>query len=176
MRKSLFDIPLFTYDVQNWKSKKMEIMNWLDKTILGRSQADHFYSDKNIPKNKFYAQDFADLLENEFKLFQDEIRLSSISLSDIWFVEYEKGDYQLPHTHGYSGFTGILYVNFNKEKHPSTTVIQPWNGIFDDETKMVNVYGKEGTLIIMPSNLLHFSIPNESDHKKTVLNFDLVIT
>ena len=68
------------------------------------------------------------------------------------------------------------YVNFNEEKHPLTTVIQPWNGIIDDETKMVNVYGKEGTLIIMPSNLLHFSTPNESDHKKIVISFDLLVT
>ena len=133
-------------------------------------------SDKNILENKFYAEDFDTLLGNEFKLFQDETGLPSISLIDIWFVEYEKGDYQLPHNHRSNGFSGILYVNFNEEKHPLTTIIQPWNGIFDDETKMINVYGKEGTLIIMPSNLLHFSIPNQSDHKKTVISFDLLVT
>ena len=95
------------------------------------------------------------------KFFQDEIRqlraishrpFSSITLDHIWFVEYEKGDYQLPHNHRSSGFSGILYVDFNEEKHPLTTVIQPWNGIFDDETKMINVDAEEGTLIIMPSN------------------------
>ena len=193
MRKSLFDIPLFTYEVQNWKSKKIEIMSWLDKTTMSRSPANHFYSDREYNKNnKFYAQDFAALLNDEFKLFHIEIGLQTIenakqvsdrisvrrtmALGDIWFVEYEKGDYQLPHNHRSSGFSGILYVNFNEEKHPLTTVIQPWNGILDDETKMINVYGKEGTLIIMPSNLLHFSTPNESDHKKIVISFDLLVT
>tara|TARA_Y100001951_G_scaffold85913_1_gene76050 strand:- start:65 stop:622 length:558 start_codon:yes stop_codon:yes gene_type:complete len=184
MRTALFEIPLFLYDVQDWERKKTEIISWFDKTTMSRSSADHFNSDKNISKNKFYAQDYADLLENEFKFFQDEIRqlraishrpFSSITLDHIWFVEYEKGDYQLPHNHRSSGFSGILYVDFNEEKHPLTTVIQPWNGIFDDETKMINVDAEEGTLIIMPSNLLHFSLPNKSDHKKIVLSFDLTI-
>ena len=189
MRKSLFDIPLFTYEVQNWKSKKIEIMSWLDKTTMSRSSANHFYTDRGY--NKFYVEDFATLFDDVFKLFQIEIGLPTIenakqvsdrisvrrtmALGDIWFVEYEKGDYQLPHNHRSTGFTGILYVNFNEEKHPLTTVIQPWNGIFDDETKMINVDAEEGTLIIMPSNLLHFSLPNKSDHKKIVLSFDLTI-
>ena len=192
MRKSLFDIPLFTYEVQNWKSKKIEIMSWLDKTTMSRSPANHFYSDRGYNKNnKFYVEDFATLFDDVFKLFQIEIGLPTIenakqvsdrisvrrtmALGDIWFVEYEKGDYQLPHNHRSTGFTGILYVNFNEEKHPLTTVIQPWNGIFDDETKMINVDAEEGTLIIMPSNLLHFSLPNKSEHKKIVLSFDLTI-
>ena len=180
MRKALFDISLFRYDTQDWKEKKAEIISWSDKMPMYRSEANNFYSDKNpsqrINENSFYMQDFISLFEDKFSLFQDEAGLDSVSLTDVWFAEYEQGDCQLPHSHGSTGFTGTLYVNFDEEKHPSTTVIQPWSGILNDETTMINIYAEEGTLIIMPSNLLHFSGPNKYSHKKTVISFDLKCT
>jgi len=170
-------IPLFSYEVKNWVNKKREIISWLDKTTFSRQGGPgygNFYSDRPFTKyNKFYADDFVNLLNFELKSFVDDAGLPFISLVDIWSVEYEKGDFHLPHTHRSSGFSGILYVNFNKGEHPLTTVIQPWNGILDEKTKLVPIDAEEGTLTIIPSNLLHFTTPNESDYKKTVISFDL---
>jgi len=175
MRSVLFDIPVFSYTVQNWKSKKTQITEWLDKTTLSRPQRGHFYSDREFSRyNKFYAKGFADLLHFELKSFKDEVELPSLSMVDVWFVEYEKGDFHVPHTHRSVGFSGILYVNFNKEEHPSTTFIQPWPGIFEDETIMKNVEAQEGTVLIVPSNLLHFTEPSKSDQKRTIMGFDLL--
>ena len=177
MRKSLFGtcpIPLFSYEVEDWVNKKSEIISWLDKTTFSRQEGANFYSDRPFTKyKKFYARDFVNLLNFELKEFVDDIGLPFVSMIDIWTVEYGKGDFHLPHTHRASGFSGILYVNFNKEEHPLTIVIQPWNGILDEKTKLVPIDAEEGTLTIMPSNLLHFTVPNESDYKKTIISFDI---
>ena len=172
MERVLFNIPLFIYQVDDWEAKKKEVVGWLKKTEFSRSQSDnHFNTDRlHLQQNKFYSDDFVNLFQPELKLFQSEAELETIFISDIWFVEYQSGDYHSPHTHESARFSGILYVNLD-EQNPTTTFIQPWYSYWG--TKQITVEVKEGTLIIVPSHLLHYSRPNESDNKKTVLSFDM---
>ena len=172
MEHTLFSIPMFRYEVDDWKNKKKEIVSWLKTTKFSRETADNnFYTDRlRLQQNKFYSEAFARLLDNELQLFRQEADIDTIFISDIWFVEYETGDYHSPHTHESARFSGILYVNLD-EQNPTTTFIQPWYSYWG--TKQITVDVKEGTMLIVPSHLLHYSRPNESDNKKTVLSFDM---
>ena len=172
MEKILFSIPLYTYEVDDWKTKKKEIVGWLKKTKFSRNQLDnHFNTDRlRLQQNKFYSEDFVRLVDNELQLFRQEADLETIFISDIWFVEYENGDYHSPHTHESARFSGILYVNLDDE-NPMTTFVQPWYSYWG--TKQMTVEVKEGTMLIVPSHVMHFSRPNASVNTKTVLSFDM---
>ena len=172
MEKILFSIPLYTYEVDDWKNKKKEIVGWLKKTKFSRNQLDnHFNTDRlRLQQNKFYSEDFVRLVDNELQLFRQEADLETIFISDIWFVEYENGDYHSPHTHESARFSGILYVNLDDE-NPMTTFVQPWYSYWG--TKQMTVEVKEGTMLIVPSHVMHFSRPNASVNTKTVLSFDM---
>ena len=172
MEKTLFRIPMWIYQVHDWEIKKEEVVGWLEKTKFSRNQSDnHFNSDRlHLMQNKFYSDDFVKLFQPELKLFQFEAELETIFISDIWFVEYQSGDYQSAHTHESARYSGILYVNLD-DKHPMTTFIQPWYSYWG--TKQWTVDVKEGTMLIVPSHVLHFSRPNASVNKKSVLSFDM---
>ena len=172
MEKVLFSLPLYIYEVDDWENKKKEIVGWLKKTKFSRNQLDnHFNTDRlHLQQNKFYSEDFVKLVDNELQLFRQEADLETIFISDIWFVEYENGDYHSPHTHESARFSGILYVNLDDE-NPMTTFVQPWYSYWG--TKQMTVEVKEGTMLIVPSHVMHFSRPNASVNTKTVLSFDM---
>jgi len=172
MEKVLFSLPLYIYEVDDWENKKKEIVGWRNKTKFSRSTADnHFNTDRlHLQQNKFYSEDFVKLVDNELQLFRQEADLETIFISDIWFVEYENSDYHSPHTHESARFSGILYVNLD-DKNPMTTFVQPWYSYWG--TKQMTVEVKEGTMLIVPSHVMHFSRPNASVNTKTVLSFDM---
>ena len=172
MEKVLFNIPLYIYEVQDWEAKKKEIVSWLPKTEFSREVTENaFRTDRiQLQQNKFYANDFVRLVDTELQLFRQEADIETVFIRAVWFVEYEKGDYHSPHSHESARYSGILYVNFD-DQNPSTTFVQPWYSYWG--TKQMTVEVKEGTMIIVPSHVMHYSRPNKSDNTKTVIGFDM---
>ena len=88
---------------------------------------------------------------------------------------YHYGDYQVPHNHRSVGVSGILYVNFNPNEHSATQVMQPWNDPITDAAAFMDLMPEEGTMILMPSFLIHFVNPNFTRNRRTILAFDLEV-
>ena len=95
-------------------------------------------------------------------------------IPQIWSISYGKGDYHSPHNHSSIGLTGILYLDLPKDSQ-ATTYIQPWNDYELDTVQYMEIPITEGDIAIVPSSILHFTKPNESDSKKRIISWDMKI-
>ena len=186
MHQTLFEIPIFRYQVSDWKNKKKEVYSWINKTELIRKSNMTFLTDRGplgsevgqprLPKqDRFYKEDFCNLFESEFKAFLQESEMREVGVIDVWTVEYHFGDYQVPHNHRSVGFSGILYVNFDPREHTATQVMQPWNDPVTDAASFLDLMPEEGTMVFFPSLLLHFVNPNFSRTRRTTIAFDIEV-
>ena len=166
----LFSIPYYLIKVKNFESKKKkleELFNiFPDKRIVNQN----FKTNRQIEK--------VGLIKSFYLILQDELQeiaqhfKKDVRIEDAWSVTYEKGDFQLPHNHGSTGLTAILYLNLN-DNHPQTMYIQPWNDFFTDYTVYYNLPISEGDIIITPKFVRHFTKPNENDDIKRVITWDM---
>ena len=100
--------------------------------------------------------------------------IKEVFITDVWSVTYEKGDYQATHNHSSTGLSGILQLE-SPTDGPSLNIIMPWNDWIDDTTRYYSVKYKGGTMVIMPSFLLHSSEPNLSNQRKRVVSWDMKV-
>lgn len=96
-------------------------------------------------------------------------------MEDIWSVSYKKGDYHTPHNHGATGLTGILYLNM-PEDGPVTQYIQPWNDWQSDRTIYYPLPVVEGTIVVVPKFVRHFTEPSKSKKIKRIISWDMKIS
>ena len=75
------------------------------------------------------------------------------------------------HNHGSTGFSSCLYLNYDENVHEPLTLVAPYNepNIGD----MIQYQPKEiteGTLIVFPACLPHFTEPNKSTKPRVVMS------
>ena len=70
--------------------------------------------------------------------------------------------------------TGILYLNMPK-KAPVTQYIQPWNDWYSDRTIYYPLPVNEGTIVVTPKFVRHFTEPNKDTKIKRVISWDMKI-
>ena len=159
-----FRIEFLTIKTNNFKEKKKLIKKELKK--YPEKRFENFYSNR----------DEADLTWNLRQIFEDEFKLietkfnNKILLQRAWSVTYDKGHYHVPHNHSSQGYTGILYLQINKDS-PKTTYIQPWNNT-NDQTVLYAPDVEQGDIMIVPQFLMHYTEPNKTYFKKRILSFD----
>ena len=93
-----------------------------------------------------------------------------IDVTRAWSVTYDKGHYHVPHNHSSQGYTGIIYLQINKDS-PKTTYIQPWNNE-NDQSVLYSPDVKQGDIMIVPQFLMHYTEPNKTYFKKRIISFD----
>ena len=169
-QNTLFKIDYWKIPVSNFEVKKKQIVDLLNGYTETKNDIQFFYTNKQSNRDKL-SEKFSNIILKELKQFSDNIK-KSIVIKDVWSVSYGLGDYQVPHNHGTKGLSGILYLE-SVEKLPSTCFIQPWNDIEKDETLIFEMPAKEGDLIIFPSFVNHFSVPNKYKQNKRIVSFDM---
>ena len=97
-----------------------------------------------------------------------------IQVDDAWSVSYKKGDYHSVHNHGSVGLSGILYLDQPKDA-PVTHYMQPWNDYITDRTVYLPIPIQEGTIVVGPQFIQHFSQPNHSKKIKRIISWDLTV-
>ena len=70
--------------------------------------------------------------------------------------------------------SGILYLEQPKDA-PVTQYIQPWNDYISDRTVYLPIPIQEGSIVVVPSFIQHFSPPNESKKIKKIISWDLSV-
>ena len=111
-------------------------------------------------------------LQSDLKKYRPEI--NEVWLTDVWSVTYEQGDYQATHNHSSTGLSGLLHLEVPADG-PQLNIIMPWNDWIHDDTKYYSVKYKVGTMMVMPSFLLHSSEVNLSDKRKRVISWDMKV-
>jgi len=163
----------WTYSIDRWEEKKLELQNLIDNTTLLEKDTSIslLSTDREISRN--YTSKVIQIISSELQAFAESIDAKELEIVDCWTVQYKKGDYQSVHTHGGSSYTGCIYIDFDKNEHEGTKLVT--NGI-DSETNGTAIVSpdiKEGDIMIIPSNILHFVTPNRSDKLRTILAFDI---
>ena len=179
IQQTLFNIPCWKIQIINFEEKKKKLIKLLESypeekdnksRLAFNSQA--FSTNRQSDRSGLVEQ-FSLIMSEEIEDISKEIK-KDFSIPEIWSVSYGKGDYHLPHNHSSIGLTGILYLNL-PEDSPATTYIQPWNDYEFDIVQYAELPSTEGDIAIVPSSILHFSKPNESDSKKRIISWDMKI-
>ena len=166
--------PYFYYECQNWLRKKSLLKDLLKKQTKNQNTLNGFYTDLNSNSN--YIDEFISIFFDEIQQFGKDIQSQSVKINTLWSVEYNQYDYHEVHTHGDSDFSAILYVDYKKNVHPSTCfVIDKVDPISKKTIINRGEFVDEGGIMFFPSNVLHYSNPNQSFTKKTIVSFNLDI-
>ena len=172
MKKKLFDLPFYQYELNDWQFKKRGLVNRIDRNNFIRSDVQFFESDREVDR-RGYIKYLDDLISPELNKFCQEEKVSC-KMTDAWCVRYRKGDYQNIHNHRSIGYFGILYFEFDPNIHESTLFLCPWQDPKTDKTLYTGINVKEGTLLIAPAFLHHFVKPSQSKKQRIIISFDLL--
>jgi len=168
---SLFTIPVLQLKVFNFKKKKKELEKILkhypEKRDQGMFLSNRNYTDPNLTLK--FTEIFREELEKITLEFQ-----RNIGVNEVWSVSYTKGDYHIPHNHGSKGYAGILYLDHYPES-PQTIYLQPWNNE-EDVNQFRYFKVEEGTMVVVPQFIIHFTKPNLSEKTKRIVGFDFLLT
>jgi len=172
-QKTLFNIPFWEMQTINFKKKKKDIVKLLKKYPEEKLELQDFYTNRQTDTEGL-VEGFADIIKEELTILAEQVFQRNIGIIDCWSISYDKNDYHLTHNHSSTGITGILYLDLPEES-PVTTYIQPWNDFISDTTFFNEIPVSEGTMIITPSFVMHYSSPNKSKDKKRVISWDMKI-
>ena len=173
IQQTLFNIPCWKIQTINFEEKKKKLTKLLESYPEELARKLQTFTTNRQSDRSGLVEQFSLIMSEEIEDISKEIK-KDFSIPEIWSVSYGKGDYHLPHNHSSIGLTGILYLNL-PEDSPATTYIQPWNDYEFDIVQYAELPSTEGDIAIVPSSILHFSKPNESDSKKRIISWDMKI-
>ena len=178
LQKTLFDIPIWVKEVENFDSIKRELELEFSKFPEVRNDTNTFFSNRNTNRDGL-SKSFGDIMSKELHELQADLKkyrpeINEVWLTDVWSVTYEQGDYQATHNHSSTGLSGLLHLEIPADG-PQLNIIMPWNDWIHDDTKYYSVKYKVGTMVVMPSFLLHSSEVNLSDERKRVISWDMKV-
>ena len=170
--KNLFNIPMWSIPTLNFSKKKKQ----LEQLVKGFPEKKHglqtFATNRQSDRTGF-VEAFSNICGEELNMLSKKLQ-KDIQIEDIWSVSYKKGDYHTPHDHGSTGLAGILYLNMPK-KAPVTQYIQPWNDWYSDRTIYYPLPVNEGTIVVTPKFVRHFTEPNTQTKVKRIISWDMKI-
>lgn len=171
---NLFSVRYVSLQCENWEQKKDELKALIRDEEFERKDLAKFETDRHLNRSR-YISDFCRIFDEELNRFGVEMGLTALNMLSIWSVRYERGDYHAVHNHRSLGYSGILYVDFDEKEHSPSIHVSPWNDPITDMTSLSAPPVKEGSMVFVPSNVLHFTRPNESDKLRSIVAFDLDI-
>ena len=171
---NLFSVRYVSVQTDDWDSKKAKLKALLRESDFERRDLAQFETDRHLNGNR-YVKDFCQIFNTELNRFGMEMGLTELEVISTWAVRYGRDDYHSVHNHRSTGYSGILYVDFDEEEHTPSVHISPWNNPVSDMTDYSVPRAIEGTMIFVPSNVLHFTRPNQSDKIRSIVAFDMEI-
>lgn len=171
-----FNFPILKEKFKKHKALKKKLLTAIDEaagdTIHNRND---YYSDtitkldwsKRKITDRNWVQKIVKDLMIHFEKEVNKIGLKTVSIYDLWFQQYTKGDTHGWHVHG-QNFTGVYYLELNK-KAPRTELIEPIN------KNKITVEAEEGDIIIFPSVYIHRAPVNNSKSRKTIISFNFSV-
>jgi len=170
---NLFTIPMWSIPCLNFSKKKKQLEQLVKSFPERKHGIQTFSTNRQSPRIQF-KEDLIVILEEELTMLSDKLQ-RDIRIDDAWSVSYKKGDYHSVHNHGSTGLSGILYLDQPKDA-PMTNYMQPWNDYVSDRTVYYPIPVQEGTIVVVPQFIQHFSPPNESKKIKRIISWDISVS
>ena len=167
---ALFTIPIWQLPTLNFSKKKKQLET-LCKAFPEKKHGMQTFATNRQSDRTGFSEAFANICGQELNMLSQKIK-KDIQIEDIWSVSYKKGDYHTPHNHGATGLTGILYLNMPKDS-ALTQYIQPWNDWISDRTIYYPLPVKEGSIVVVPKFVRHFTEPHKVTKMKRIISWDM---
>ena len=175
---NMFSVPLIHYEIANWHIAKKKILDALPEECPehGDPQDEGLFTDffltsaAGVTEMPDYSATVLDIIEPYLGDFSDR---ATIHVTDMWYQKYYKGVQHSFHNHGHSGWSSIIYVEFDHKKHEATRFISPFNNVWNGNLEMYTPPVREGDMVIFPSTLAHEAPPNKSDTRRTIVSYNM---
>lgn len=164
----IFQVNLKHYSIRDWKNRKQKLV---DK--LPNGEYTDFLQYRREIEVPPYLDELSDLVSEEIDDFRQTYPVPVI-ISNAWCERANKGDYHCVHQHGTTGYSAVLYVEFNSAEHEATKFYSPFTEPVNGDLMEYQPIVKEGDLLIFPSSLLHEGPMNKSDHERVIVSFNIM--
>ena len=168
----MFEINFLKFKVEDFNNKKEKLLNMLKEYPESKKDYQNFYTNRQSDRTGL-IQKFREICKDEIEQISKTFKVG-FKISDMWSVTYEKGNYHPVHNHGSIGLTGLLYLQADEYASP-TIYLQPWTEHITDKTLYYRMPSVEGTIVITPKFLHHFTEPHDAIEDKKVIAFDIDI-
>jgi len=168
-----FAIPFWKGKINDWESKNVkiwEIFNKFEKNMVEGDQLTDYESNRQYHfLLEAILMDDLIKVKKEFGYADKQFRINS-----AWFQQYNKKHAHYIHNHGFGGFSSVLYLKYNPEKHSPTFFVAPFMSNIDGNLIEYEPDGvEEGTLIVFPTSLPHYVPVNTSDEPRIILSMNM---
>lgn len=174
---NLFSVPIFHIVCDEWDNKKkqlLELMNSFEFEYIGNVTTT--YSEKNnygLTTN--LNEELEKIFSNELNAYQDIFNFPYFSIQNSWFQIERQGMSHDIHNHGI-GVSAICYLEYDENVHKPVNFVSPHFDVFDGSLEIVSPLNiKEGSLILFPSIISHFTHKNISDLERKIVAFNINI-
>lgn len=191
-----FTTPIFTLQYGNQHTIKTHTK--LKDKALSLEQEDNGRTVSN--EGGFQSNEFTmkDTLTNNFffnilpvihqytSIFQLAYNYNTL-LNNLWYNVNRKNNFNYPHTHGGSTFSGIYYLSVPKNSgklifnNPDATIKnltfygKPMKIYNEFNSTQFNIIPKEKLLVLFPSHIEHYVEPNKNDDPRISIAFNIII-
>ena len=195
----IFSIPILTIKVKDWDKKGKYLMKYYLKQCESNKMYErggelltsyrHNFDMKNheqldawMEEQDKFCQNIENIFEEELSLIYDKmikpydhLSLRKLRIDSSWFQNQNNGTSHSIHTHGSNGLSAVCYVKYDEKYHTPTVFISPhFNSVKNINMEWSPERCTEGTLVVFPSNILHYTHPNTSDISRVILSFNLM--
>lgn len=168
----LFAIPLVHIRIPDWDKKKERILK-LKSDSLRYYDLENIVTDYHDNPNA-YCDEVYDILKNEIKSVYKALGASDYKVDKAWIEVARKDMDHKIHNHGGEGLSCVCYVEYDSRYHTPTHFVSPFGDWNHGLTIVAAPSGiEEGSLIIFPAMLNHFTNPNKCNVERTILSFNL---
>ena len=166
----MFAVPIFHLYTKDWDSKKEALLDLSRAQEFKKDVGEYVPSDFRTPKVKW--EGIEPLIRDELQKFKDQVKID-LEVDAYWFEKGGKGDQHLLHNHGATGFSAVMYIEYDPEEHTPTQFVCPFNNVIG----WVDIYSprdiQSGSVIFFPSFVHHYTLPCKSDKERLVLSWNM---
>jgi len=172
----MFTVPIVYYPIKNWSENKKKILDALppeDDSQLepnGTGLYTDFFINGKVKEFPSYFHTVVDVIKPYLKSFMDG---NPVEFVEMWYQKYYNMVEHKTHCHGFTGWSSIIYVEFDPKVHESTRFFSPFRQPWDCDVEVFQPKVKEGDMILFPSSLLHEAPVNRSDTRRTILSYNI---
>ena len=170
----LFATPFCHRKIKNWKQKKSQLLKLKVKNHLKYIKEENITTDFPYSNENNYSQKIEKILKEELDSIYMSLGVENYYIRNSWIEVASKDmDHQV-HNHGGLGLSAIVYLDYNPKYHSPTGFISLTNH-FDTGTSSLYFPNDidDGSLVVFPSVVNHFSKRNDSDVPRTILSFNM---
>lgn len=182
----LYSVPLIHLKLNDWDVKKSILMETYEKissipdsfkqegkeTYQVYTDFHKAFIDKDFSTTQIINEYFSEELG-----FISEIFNCSVQVNNSWFEKSTLHTQHTVHNHGNCGLSCVVFLKFDPKYHCPTVFVDP-NLASDSPMAPLNTMPsgiREGSMIVFPSYLYHYTLPNQTDVDRIILSFNMAL-